>query len=62
MNYSHVNFLRLNKYRKILKNIYSGVWFNTPGLAPAQIRQRFLKFGIKPDGIINFLANEPPLK
>jgi hypothetical protein len=22
----------------------------------------FTKFGIKPDGIINFLSNEPPLK
>ncbi|MDR2176973.1 MAG: putative glycolipid-binding domain-containing protein, partial [Treponema sp.] len=31
------------------------VWFNTPELAPAQTRQRFQKFGIKPDGIINFL-------
>jgi hypothetical protein len=42
--------------------LYSGVWFNTPGLAPAQIRQRLQKFGIKPDGIINFLSNEPPFK
>jgi hypothetical protein len=28
--------------------------------APAQIMQRLQKFGIKPDGIINFLSNEPP--
>jgi hypothetical protein len=46
---------------------YSGVWFNTPSnlrfaLAPAQITQRLQKFGIKPDGIINFLSNEPPIR
>jgi hypothetical protein len=32
------------------------IWFNTPELAPAQIRQRLQKFGIKPDGIINYTA------
>jgi hypothetical protein len=42
--------------------VYSKVWFNTPRLAAAQITQRFQKFGIKPDGIINFLSNEPPFK
>jgi predicted transcriptional regulator YdeE len=30
--------------------------------APAQIRQCLQKFGIKPDGILNFLSNEPPIK
>jgi hypothetical protein len=42
--------------------VYSKVWFNTPELAPAQIPQRLQIFGIKPDGIINFLSNEPPFK
>jgi NAD-dependent deacetylase len=42
-------------------SLYSKVWFNT-SLAPAQIPQRLQRFGIKPDGIINFLSNEPPLK
>jgi hypothetical protein len=32
------------------------VWFNTPRLAAAQIRQRLQRFGIEPDGIINFLT------
>jgi uncharacterized protein (DUF4415 family) len=46
---------------------YSKVWFNTPSnlrfaYAPAQIPQRLQRFGIKPDGIINFLSNEPPFK
>jgi hypothetical protein len=30
--------------------------------APAQMTQRLQNFGIKPDGIINFLSNEPPLE
>ena len=30
--------------------------------APAEIKQRLQKFGIKPDGIINFLSNEPPFR
>jgi hypothetical protein len=41
---------------------YSKVWFNTPELAPAQIKHRLQKFGVKPDGIINFLSNEPPFE
>ncbi|MDR1411660.1 MAG: hypothetical protein LBI91_05615 [Spirochaetaceae bacterium] len=41
---------------------YSKVWFNTPRLAAAQITQSVQKFGIKPDGIINFLSNEPPFE
>jgi hypothetical protein len=40
---------------------YSKVWFNTPRLAAAQMMQRFQEIGIKPDGIINFLSNEPPI-
>jgi hypothetical protein len=28
--------------------------------APVHITQRLQKFGIKPDGAINFLSNEPP--
>jgi hypothetical protein len=40
----------------------SEVWFNTPQLAAAQIRQRLQKFGIKADDIINFLSNEPPIQ
>ena len=42
--------------------LYSRVWFNTPELAPAQIMRRLQRFGIKPDGIIIFLSNEPPFK
>jgi FMN phosphatase YigB (HAD superfamily) len=50
-----------------VEDVYSKVWFNTPRLAAAQITQRFLNFGIKPDGIIgpavrNFLSNEPPFR
>jgi hypothetical protein len=41
---------------------YSKFWFNTPRLAAAQRPQRLRKFGIKPDGIINFLSNEPPFE
>jgi hypothetical protein len=43
-------------------SLYSRVWFNTPRLAAALIWLDLLKFGNKPDGIINFLSNEPPLK
>ncbi|MDR2097979.1 MAG: hypothetical protein LBP37_05610, partial [Spirochaetaceae bacterium] len=32
------------------------VWFNTPRLAAAQVRQSLQRFGIKPDDIINFLT------
>ena len=42
--------------------VYSRVWFNTPELAPVQIMRRLQRFGIKPDGIIIFLSNEPPFK
>jgi hypothetical protein len=42
--------------------IYSKVWFNTPELCSGPNKATFTKFGIKPDGIINFLSNEPPLK
>jgi hypothetical protein len=31
-------------------------------LAPAQIRHDLQRSGIKPDGIINFLSNEPPIE
>ena len=46
---------------------YSKVWFNTSpdlwsAITPAQTTQRLPKFGIKPDGIINFLSNEPPFR
>jgi hypothetical protein len=30
--------------------------------APAQIRHDLQRLGIKPDGIMNFLSNEPPIK
>jgi hypothetical protein len=43
-------------------HFYSKVWFNTPELAPAQTRQRLQNFGIKPDGVINFLLNEHPFR
>jgi hypothetical protein len=45
-----------------VRTVYSKVWFNTPRLAAAQRSQRLQKFGIKADGIINFLSNEPPFK
>jgi hypothetical protein len=47
---------------------YSKIWFNTlrqaalAKLAAAQIKQRLQEVGIKPDGIINFLSNEPPFQ
>jgi hypothetical protein len=41
---------------------YSYVWFNTPRLAAADRKQSIRAFGIKPDGIINFLTNEAPVK
>jgi hypothetical protein len=62
---------RFNDYLRLFQNFsfetaspvfYSKVWFNTPELAPAQMPQRLQRFGIKPDGIINFLSNEPPIE
>jgi alpha-N-arabinofuranosidase len=52
----------INLLRSCGERLDSGVWFHTPELAPAQITQRLQKIGIKPDGIINFLSNEPPFK
>jgi hypothetical protein len=61
--------------KKLLK-FYSKVWFNTLepkvrrtkgstklrfALAAVQTTYCFQKPGIKPDGIINFLSNEPPI-
>ncbi|MDR1410853.1 MAG: NAD-dependent epimerase/dehydratase family protein [Spirochaetaceae bacterium] len=43
-------------------HLYSKVWFNTLRLVAAQITRSVQKFGIKPDGIINFLSNEPPIE
>ncbi|MDR2052960.1 MAG: hypothetical protein LBP80_06055 [Treponema sp.] len=45
-----------------LLKFYSEVWFNTPRLAAVQTTYCFQKPGIKPDGIINFLSNEPPFR
>jgi hypothetical protein len=59
---------QITQYLSHVNVFYSKVWFNTPSQtafarsAPAQIRQCLQKFGIKPDGIINFLSNEPPIK
>jgi predicted RND superfamily exporter protein len=36
------------------------VWFNTPRLAAAHVRQSLQRFGIKPDDIINFLIRFLP--
>jgi hypothetical protein len=46
-------------------NVFEKAFIRGSGLiprssAPAQIMQRLQKFGIKPDGIINFLTTEPP--
>ena len=56
------NYTRKNNEEKQEYSIYSRVWFNTPELAPVQIMRRLQRFGIKPDGIIIFLSNEPPFK
>jgi hypothetical protein len=53
---------RKKEREKAVSAVDSKVWFNTPRLAAAQRPQRLQKFGIKPDGIINFLSNEPPFK
>jgi len=68
--HSYLHSYKGNKYlfhviRNTLKgySIYSKVWFNTPQLlAAAETKQRIGDFGIKPDGIINFLSNEPPFQ
>jgi hypothetical protein len=44
---------------EMLDRVIRAAGFNTPRLTAAQIKQRPQKFGIKPDGIINFLSNEP---
>jgi hypothetical protein len=49
------------------QNFYSKVWFNTPSdlwsaLCSGSNNVTLTKFGIKPDGIINFLSNEPPIQ
>ena len=46
---------------------YSKVWFNTPedlwsALCSGCYQSKYVDRGIKPDGIINFLSNEPPFK
>jgi hypothetical protein len=45
-----------------VQSLYSKVWLNTLGLAAVQTTYYFQKLGIKPDGIINFLSNEPPIQ
>jgi hypothetical protein len=42
---------------KTARPLIRKVWFNTPRLAAAQIKQRLQRFGSKPDGIINFLTD-----
>jgi hypothetical protein len=44
------------------RKFYSKVWFNTLRLAAVQTTYCFQKPGIKPDDIINFLSNEPPIQ
>jgi hypothetical protein len=42
--------------------LYSKIWFNTPRLASAERNLSIEAYGIKPDVLINFLSNEPPVK
>jgi predicted transposase/invertase (TIGR01784 family) len=61
--------IQVQRDSKMRKRIvfYSKVWFNTPSQtafvrsAPARTRKDYRR-GIKPDGIISFLSNEPPFK
>jgi hypothetical protein len=42
--------------------VYSKVWFNTAELCSGCYQSKYIHRGIKPDGIINFLSNEPPVE